>query len=369
MTSELLAYDRTRNWLALIDVENHGAAAGPSQSEEKRGPSVAPERRSSGLAIRHILVPLDGSPLAECVLPVVATLANAFSARVTLLRVLEAARGPGPAPRVDALEWEISRAEALTYLSTLVTRLQRETQFPVQIEILQGKPAEQILHAAKAQQADLVALSTHGESGLNEWPVSSTAQKVIGSAHQSVLIVPARQYGERRERAVPVRKILVPLDCSQRAECILPAVTELARVHDAELILAHIVPEPELPRRVAPSSADLELAAKLTQRNRAEARRYLQEIRARLSTSPHRVRARWRSSSQPSRSLSELAEHERADLVVLSAHGSSGDPQKRYGGVVEAFVQAAKQPVIILQDLADCVGAESVTGIPVRPGH
>ena len=369
VTAELFAYDRNRSWAALVDANGQEATA-PSGTATVPGINPA-EVHHQGLAIRHILVPLDGSALAECVLPLVTALAKAFSAQITLLRILEAARGPGPAPRVDALDWEITRAEAHTYLSTLAAQIQNVTQRPPAIEILQGKAAEQILHAANAQHADLIALSTHGESGLSDWHVSGTAQKVISGAQHSVLIVPAHQYADQRNIEMEIHKILVPLDCSQRAECILPTVSELARLYDAELILAHIVPEPQLPRRVAPSTADLELAAQLTQRNCTEAQRYLREVRTRLSAEPHRIRVRWRNSAQPAQALNELAEYEKVDLVVVSAHGSSGDAQKRYGGIVEGFVQTAKRPVIIMQDLAGAAGAET-NDVPhqvVRPSH
>src|SRR3989304_10330248 len=84
----------------------HAPAAGGSAAPEASERST----ESHGLTISHILVPLDGSPLAECAVPFAALLARALGAKITLLRVLEGARGVAPGRRIDAVEWGIGRA-------------------------------------------------------------------------------------------------------------------------------------------------------------------------------------------------------------------------------------------------------------------
>src|SRR5207302_612916 len=115
----------------------------------------------------------------------------------------------------------------------------------------------------------------------------------------------------------------------QRAEFILPAATALARAHDAQLILAHVVPEPEMPRRMPPSSEDLDLAERIIERNCSEATRYLGDMQRRLAANGARVDVRIVVSSHRTQSLRELARQEHADLVVLAAHGSTGDAKER----------------------------------------
>jgi nucleotide-binding universal stress UspA family protein len=73
---------------------------------------------------------------------------------------------------------------------------------------------------------------------------------VVARTHASLLVVPAHGADGQRDGALLLRRILVPLDCSPRAEWVFPLATALARAHDAELILAHVVPEPEIPRRL-----------------------------------------------------------------------------------------------------------------------
>jgi nucleotide-binding universal stress UspA family protein len=163
---------------------------------------------------------------------------------------------------------------------------------------------------------------------------------------------------------------MLPLDCSQRAECILPAAIALARTHDAELLLAHVVPEPEMPRRMGPSQEDLELARRLVERNRQAAQRYLRDVQSRLARVSDRVQVRLCVAPRRAQALRDLAQREGVDLVILSAHGSTGDAHQRYGAVAAEFIQAGYGPVIILQDLGVSVRHERAPQAPRadRPG-
>ena len=250
------------------------------------------EAGCAGLTIRHVLVPLDGSPLAECALPWTVAVAQALAARVTLLRVLETpAVSIATSHHHDAVDWQMRRAEAQSQLAR-VDRDLKARELTSAIELLEGRPAEQIINFARAQQVDLVVLSSHGEGGLTGWTLSSTALMVAARIHCSVLIVPARAAEGWRIGDVRVRRLLVPLDCSPRAECVLPLATAFARAHEAEMILAHVVPEPEMPRRLPPSADDRAVVSQLTERNRLEAERYLGELRARLVDQKVRVDTR-----------------------------------------------------------------------------
>lgn len=305
----------------------------------------------TGLAIRHILVPLDGSPEAESVLPYVEDIASAFSARVTLLRAVEV--GPDvPGRRVDALEWELARVESHAYLAAVAARLAKNG-LTANIELVQGHAAEQILLLARRQAVDVIALATHGHGHAHGGTIGTTVQRVIAGAPTSVLIVPGRDVPGASRGEIRLRRMFLPLDCSQRAEITLPAATDLARRHHAELILAHVVLEPELPRRMGPSQEDLELAKALTERNRRAALRYLRDIQNRLKPVAEQVEVRVCVASRRSQALRELAEREDVDLLILSAHGNTGDAHQRYGGVAAKLLQDCQRPIIMLQDIAD----------------
>ena len=327
------------------------------------------EARCAELTIRHVLVLLDGSPLAECALPWAVAVAQAFAARITLLRVLETpAVSSSTSHHHDAVDWEMRRAEAQSRLAAIDHDL-KARQMTSTIELLEGRPAEQIINFAGAHQVDLVALSSHGEGGLSGWALSSTAAMVVARARTSVLVVPAHAAEGQRIGDVRFRRVLVPLDCSPRAECVLPLATALARAHDAEMILAHVVPEPEMPRRLPPSAEDLAVASRLTERNRVEGERYLGELRDRLEPKLQ-VGTRIVVSSRRARAIRAMADEADVDLVMVSAHGRTGDALERYGSVAARLLEGNSRPIIVLQDLgAGREPTRAEAAAQSRPGH
>ena len=132
--------------------------------------------------INHILVPLDGAALAECVLPHVLAIASAFEGRVTLLHVLECSHTGGGEDLIASLDWHLKKYEAQVYLHEIATRL-HDAPLDVKQVILEGPPADCIVDFANNGDVDLIALSTHGRSGLSGWNVSSMAQKIIARCH------------------------------------------------------------------------------------------------------------------------------------------------------------------------------------------
>ncbi len=296
----------------------------------------------------HILVPLDGSSLAECVLSHTVAVAQAFRSRVTLLRVLERTPTPSRTWSVNPLDWQIRKAEARAYLDGLTARLQ-EAGLQTENALLEGQAAERIIEFAHGHDINLIILSSHGRSGLSGWNISSVVQKIILRAYTPVMIVRAYQPIVSDLTGLRYRRLLVPLDCSQRAECVLPLATALARFHGSQLLLAHVVSRPEMPRRAPPSQEDIELTNQITERNRLEATRYLQQLQSRLSSD---VQTHLLVSDNAAATLHELVPQENVDLVVLSAHGYSGVLKWPYGSVAVSFIAYGTTPLLIVQDLS-----------------
>jgi nucleotide-binding universal stress UspA family protein len=339
------------------------AAVGPFSGARK------PE--CPGLSIRHLLVPLDGSSLAECALPWAVAMAQVFAARITLLRILEPPAGAVSMPHAhDVVEWQIRRAEAHSHLARLDSAV-RAGGLTSTIELLEGRPAEQIITFARGHDADLVVLSSHGEGGLSGWALSSTAQKVVARVDSSVLVIPAHTADARPAGDLRLRRIFVPLDCSPRAECVVPLAVALARAHDAELILAHVVPEPEMPRRMPPSAEDATIAVRLTEHNRVEGERYLGELRSQLAGQALRVSVRSMVSSRRAPALRALADEAAVDLIVACAHGRSADASERYGSVAASLLAESSRPILVLQDFgrAGWEPTRAEEAARSRPGH
>ena len=296
----------------------------------------------------HILVPLDGSPLAECVLPHAVAVAQAFGSRVTLLQVLEQTHTAGQTRPVDPLDWSISKVEARIYLDGWAALLQ-ETGLRTEGTLLEGQAAERIIKFARSHDVNLIILSSHGRSGLSGWNVSGIVQKIILRAYLSTMIVRAYQPASHDLAGLGYRRLLVPLDCSQRAECILPPVTSLARFHKAQPLLVHVVRRPEVICRTPPTQESDKLANQLMEYNQQEAARYFEQIQTRL---PLEAKTRLLVSDNVEMTLHELVEQENIDLVVLSAHGYSGRTKWPYGSVVINFIAYGTTPLLIMQDLS-----------------
>ena len=366
-----MAFEHTTSPLAdaLLHVARLAERTTERRSQATRRSAFAgPAADAAGypsLTIRHILVPLDGSAVAECALPFAAAVGKVLSARITLLRVLTA-----PSGHVDPVEWELARSEAHSRLARSNQQL-TAAGFTSDVAVREGRPAEQIIHFAHEHHVDLIVLSSHGEGGLTGWMLSSTAQKVVARTHSSILIVPAYAAEGPRPTELRFGKILVPLDCSPRAECILPFAVALARAHDAELVLAHVVPEPELPRRMPPSSEDVALARRLTERNRLESEHYLQNLSNNLSAQGIRVQTNAVVSTRRPHTILELADRDDVDLIIACAHGATGNANDRYGSTVAHLIQRSSRPIVVLQDLAGAVHESTRAQEAARshPGH
>ena len=166
---------------------------------------------------KRILLPLDSSKLAECVLPHLVAIAHICEPEVQLLRVLEPFGVTARMRMIDPVDWQIRKAEAESYLSGIAERLQN-AGLRVFTHLYDGKPAEQIIEVAHSWNADLILMSSHGQSGISPWNVSSVVQQVILRAHRSLMIIRAYQPVTAELTGLHYRKIFLPLDGSQRAE-------------------------------------------------------------------------------------------------------------------------------------------------------
>jgi nucleotide-binding universal stress UspA family protein len=296
---------------------------------------------------KRILVPLDGSSLAECVLPHIAALVKSGDPEVTLLRVLDPLGAADAPMSVDPLEWQIRKAEADNYLKALSLQLS-DAGIQNDTITMEGKAAEAVIEYAHDNKIDLILMSSHGRSGISGWNVSSVVQKIILRVRTSVMIVRAYQPVEEKVDTLRYQKVMVPLDGSSRAEFVLPFVSRLVRVHQSEVLVMHIVRQPEMPRRTPLAQEDIDLLNRLVERNMQEAERYLTDLSGRVEAN---IQTRLVVSENVISTLHSLVEKEQGDLVILSAHGYSGDTRWPYGSVVISFIAYGRTPLLVLQDL------------------
>jgi nucleotide-binding universal stress UspA family protein len=134
---------------------------------------------------KKILVPLDGSELSEKIIPEIEKVATCFGASISLLRVAYAYTIPG----ADPTETQVTVVKAAEeYLRGVAERLKAKG-FTVDSHVRYGDEAEEILEHCTRNDIDLIAMSTHGRSGVKRWLLGSVAEKVIRHATKPILLV------------------------------------------------------------------------------------------------------------------------------------------------------------------------------------
>lgn len=144
---------------------------------------------------QKVMVPLDGSELAECVLPHVEAIAKGCGVgEVVFVRAVEPFRALGSDGYVsEDLKKEVDakgKAAAKDYLDQVVNRIKLDG-VKVRRQVVTGKPAESLADYATHNNADLIIIATHGRSGVSRWVWGSVADRILHSACVPVLMVRA----------------------------------------------------------------------------------------------------------------------------------------------------------------------------------
>lgn len=274
---------------------------------------------------KHILIPLDGSELADGVIPHVERLLRQEPWDVVLLRVVS------PSEEVPG-QVELERAAAALHLQNVRRRL-AEHGATVSTALRAGDPAAEILAAVEELRPSLVAMSSHGRSGVTRWLRGSVAERVLRNSQAPVLLVTARMGGAPPDARL--RRVLVPLDGTERAAQVLPLVEDFARLHEAEVILARIEWE-GLNRPL--------LAAVLSPEKVVETIRPWRERLAQHGVDVRSIATQGDSASQ----ILDLAEREDVDLIAMTSHGRTGLTRLVEGSVSEKVLRHCRRPLLIV---------------------
>lgn len=315
--------------------------------EEKE--KVIRPARGGPRRVQRLLVCLDRSVFSEASLPLAVSIARGLGGRSKLVHVLESPATGRAAGPTDALGWEFVRAEAAEHLERVAERLGGEG-VPAATALLQGHAAEQILCLADREESDLIVFTRHGEKGVTEWNLSSTADKIVQRARSSLLIVPASDSPYSAGAEAKLARILVPLDGSPEAECALALAQRLAQSAGADLLLLHAVPPAQLVPRSRNNEEDEELLHRLAERNQRAAREYLDRTCEYASCGGGVVRGLV-ESGDARQVLSTVVARELIDLVVMAAHGRTGDRNRPCGATTNDALRHVAAPVLMIQNL------------------
>jgi nucleotide-binding universal stress UspA family protein len=296
-----------------------------------------------------ILVPLDGSPLAQAVLPYVMVVAKGFHSRVILVHVAETALDhQAPEQKTYAHEtMERIRPLAEDYLAGVADEF-REEGIDVETEVVKGRAAPQIAEYAEQENVDLIAMSTHGRSGLAHLAMGSHVDRILRACEQPMLLIRPRHVGADDEAAGRFSKIIVPLDGSKDAEAAIPVAEELAKVLELEVILVTVIGgETTLWFAPAPQES-WPMPPFVIEWLQKEASVYLAGLAKRLRDSG--LAGQWQVlRGLPGSTIVEFAKKTLDSLVVMTTHGHSGFPRWVMGSVVHEVVRKTGEPVLVIR--------------------
>lgn len=297
------------------------------------------------MAFHRLLAPLDGSHLAEAVLPAIEQLATRCKAEVILMHIRE----QRPPASIHGERHLRDADEAAAYLEGVAGRLRaRGIQVTWHVhETLEGDVARSIVQHADEFAPDLVVLCSHGSGGLRDWLYGTIAQQTLRLGTWPVLLLEPEEDGSA-PRFEP-RHILVPMDGSDVHETPHDLAVAMAGAFEAEVLLLIVVPTRET---LAGESAAYgrTMPATMTailQLVEEQAAEYARSVRAECARGGVPVTAkivRGETVEQIVNNARELA----ADLIVLSSHGRAGLVAAIEGSVGARVINRARVPLLLV---------------------
>ena len=288
----------------------------------------------------RILVPLDGSPLAEQVLPYVLKLGLSNGSPVTLFRAynipamaLEDAGGT----LVDQIIAGYL-AEAQEYLKRVGDAL-RQAGLTISSAIQEGDAASLIVSEAEAVPDTLIAMSTHGRSGISRWVLGSVTDKVLHAAASPLLIIraeppkePAGEQGagqqDRWAATVFIRNVTVPLDGSDLAEEIIAHAVSAAKALDVPVMPVRVVTDPS---------------------QHAEATEYLERASEKFRAQGVSCPGGTLLHGEPAEALLAMLQGQPETLVAMTTRGRSGIQRWVLGSVTDRICRYSGTPVLVVR--------------------
>ncbi len=299
---------------------------------------------------QRILVPLDGSELAERALEPAFTIAKQANGEVILLSV------PFPKPifvqeqgwlstplPVDSLN--NTEKELADYLQAK-TAVLSHPDCTVETEIIDGDAASVIVDTAAAKAADLIVMSTHGRSGFSRWMLGSVTERVLRNAPCPVLAI---------RSTAPISRVLIPLDRSELAGSALEPGLDLARTLDCQVTLLTVMKSVHLTSSEWTHLESLEsgLVRHFKDNLHAEHASYLRFVARTQVYLPEQAIKTAVAEGSAAEQILEFAERQQTDLIVMATHGYTGLRRWVYGSVTEKVLRGTTCSMLVVRPPLD----------------
>jgi len=294
---------------------------------------------------KHILVPLDGSKLAEAAVPVAVSLTKALHAPVTLLHIIER-----DAPQEIHKDHHLTQAdEASMYLEGLARRAfppEAKVDWHVHTAAIKDVAASIVEHAVTEFQPDLIVMCKHGKTGVRELLVGSIAQQVV--AHGTTPLLLIKPEVDSTTTFEP-KRILVPLDSGPVHDDSLPLTKDLATAYQSEIYLLTVIPTltTVTGEKAAASSLLPATTSAMLDINAENAEADLQEHLDELKQEEFRAKAEI-VRGDPAAEIVNLSERLKADLITLTTHRKAGAAAFWARSVAPNVTRRARVPILLI---------------------
>jgi len=282
-----------------------------------------------------IVVPLDGSELSERAIPYATLFAKTLGGRLLLVTVWEGAEEaliralPGSASDL----FKEGERYYEKYLAGVAKKYLKDG-VKIDAEVLAGQPADTILKLLEERHVDLLAIATHGRSGLGRWWSGSVAGEITHRAHVPRLVVGPKVLAQPA-KAIKVDAVLVPLDGSGLAESALEHGVRIAKAFGAALHLVQVVsPASQTFLFDVPSTTSVDIAGQIEE----GVREYLHSVGKRFADQAKVMSCVLRGP--PADELTDYVEAHGIDLVVMASHGHGGLLRVALGSVADRMTQS-----------------------------
>lgn len=303
----------------------------------------------------NILVPLDGSPLAQEAVSLALALGRRHRQPVELAHVHQRPPISAGAPHVDPRFDREQRAAMQRWLTAAAETAAREHGQAVTATFLDGAVGKTLGKYVARRAPGLVVMATHGRGGVSRAWLGSVADYLVRHVHVPLLLV-RPESGQAANAAAAFRRVLVPLDGSQLAEQALEPALALCAPSEAEYTLITVVEPPELSTpsvmmAVAASKAGTtaEALAGIGALRQSVAEQYVGLVGDQLRRRGVPVRTHVAVHPQPARAILDYQRKAGADLIALATHGLGGLMRFLVGNVADKVIRGASVPVLVVR--------------------
>ena len=291
-----------------------------------------------------ILVPLDGSELAEGAVPYAAALARALHERIVLVTAWEGTESELGA-NFPSMAMDVEQQATTHFTGYLDGVKQHISGVEVETMIRSGDAGDEILRAAEETRARMLVIATHGRSGIGRWFYGSTAGHLLRNADVPVVAVGPHAL-EKKQADVAIKHVMVPLDGSEMGEKALPAGAALAKALGARISLVRGV---RWAVQAYPYSMPDAYLPQVDQELEAGAKKYLQRQQAALAAANADA---FVVRGAVAEGLLDFVDKESVDFIVMTTHARTGLARAALGSVADRMLQAAAPVMLVRPDVA-----------------